>query len=131
MKKTIFICLIAVFVLMFGSVAMAEKPPVCLPDPPTNFVCPTDETGVNFAWDVLSGATKYSIDVVVVSEDELSTVDQSFSSDTNSLSVPFTDFLLCGTATAKVKGLNPPQKGACRQNNAFSAECVFTIPCVD
>ncbi len=129
MKKAIFISLIAVIGLMIASVAMAGKPGPCLPTGPTNFVCPTDATGVNFAWDVLTGATKYSIDVTVVSEDELTTVSQSFSSDTNSLSVPFTDFLICGTATAKVKGLNPPQKGACSQNNAFSAECIFTIPC--
>ncbi len=129
MRKVIFICFVAAAILMYGSVAMAGKPGMCLPTPPANFTCPTDSTGDNFAWDVLTGATKYSIDVVVVSEDESTTVEQSFSADTNSLSVPFTDFLICGTATAKVKGLNPPQKGACSQNNAFSAECVFTIPC--
>jgi hypothetical protein len=129
MKKVIFICLIAIVVLMFGSVAMAGKPGNCLPTGPTTFACPTDGAGVNFTWDVLTGATKYSIDVVVVSEDLSTTVDQSFSTDTNSLSVPFTDFLICGSATAKVKGLNPPQKGTCSQNNAFSAECTFVIPC--
>lgn len=131
MKKAFFITLIMAVVLMFGSLAMAGVPGPCLTDPPTTFVCPTDGTGVNFSWDVLDGATKYSVDVVVVNEDIQAIVEQSFSSDNNSLSVPFTSFPICGTATAKVKGLNPPQKGVCSQNNAFSAECVFDIPCSD
>ncbi len=129
MKKAIFISLIAVIGLMIASVAMATPPGPCITTAAT-LTCPTDDTGVNFAWTDLSPqATKYSIDVTIVSEDGLTTVSQSISSDTNSLSVPFTDFLICGEATAKVKGLNPPQKGACSQNNAFSNECVFIIPC--
>jgi len=131
MKRFFFAVLIAAVVLMFGSLAMAGQHGPCLTEPPTTFLCPTDGTGVNFTWDVLSGATKYSVDVVVVSQDEQTIVEQSFSSDTNSLSVPFTSFLICGTATAKVKGLNPSQNGACSQNNAFSAECIFDIPCSD
>jgi hypothetical protein len=55
--------------------------------------------------------------------------EQSFSADMNSLSVAFTEFDTCGTAIAKVKGLNPPQKGACSQNNAWSTECVFEVVC--
>lgn len=130
MKRISFIGLIAAFVLIFGSVAMAGKPGPCLTQGPTGFACVDDAgTAISCTWDALIGATKYSMDVVVVSADEQTVVEQSFSSDTNSISVPYTDFLICGNATAKVKGLNPPQKGACSQNNAFSAEYQFTIPC--
>lgn len=129
MGKTFFIALIVAAALIFGSLDMADAHGPCLTAPPTTFDCPTDGAGVNFGWDVLNGATKYSVDVVVVNEDVQTIVEQSFSSGTNSLSVPFTSFYICGTGTAKVKGLNPPQKEVCNQNNAFSAECIFHIPC--
>lgn len=127
MKKALSSVLIVGVVLMTASMAMAAKPGPCLPDPPVNLICTASETGVDLSWDMLTGATKYSVDVEV--NDGVETFEQSFSSDTNSLSVAFTEFENCGTATAKVKGLNPPQKGACSQNNAWSVECVFEVDC--
>lgn len=131
MKRISFIGLIAAVVLMFGSVAMAGKPGPCLTTGPTSFNCADDAgTAISCTWDNnVIGATKYSVDVVVVSEDEQTVVEQSFSSDTTSITIPYSSFIICGNATAKVKGLNPPQRGVCSQNNAFSAEYQFTIPC--
>ena len=129
MKRGIVFGLVAIVVLLFGSLAMAGVSAPCL-SAPTTFICPTDDVGVNFSWDVLTGANKYSIDVVVTSLDGLTIVEQTFSTNTNSLSVPFTDFLICGDAVAKVKGLNPPGgQTKCSQSNPFSSECDFTVPC--
>lgn len=127
MKKALSSVLAVGFILMTASMGMAVKPEPCLNEAPNNLLCTAGGTGVDLSWDVLSGATKYSVDVEV--DDGVETFEQSFSADTNSLSVAFTEFDTCGTAIAKVKGLNPPQKGLCSQNNAWSSDCVFEVVC--
>ena len=127
MKNALCTILITGVVLMSASMALAAKPGPCLPDPPEAFLCTAGETDVTFSWDMLPEATKYSVDVEI--DDGVETLEQSFSAHEAGLTVPFEEFGTCGTATAKVKGLNPPGKGACSQNNAWSMECVFEVPC--
>lgn len=137
MKKVIligFICVITV--MMSVSLSFAKSKPG-LPAP-ESLICTTDEDSVVFAWSGVEGAIKYSIDVeVTVSEDPEIVVKVCFSSDgvNTSLDVPYTDFIdpvtgeqLSGSATAKVKALNPPGKGSKSQNNPFSPFCIFTLP---
>ena len=148
MKKTILISLIVGITLMFGSWAMAASKPTLLA--PTGLTCTPDADSVLFDWDDVIGATKYSVDVEVLTIgtwDEGVIVKLSFGTsdrtdgglmgDSN-LDVPLVDFAfdingdgvpeqLYGYARAKVKALNPPGKGK-SQNNPFSDWCYFTIP---
>ncbi len=137
MKKVILIGLICVVtVMMSASLSVAKSKP-SLPAP-ESLICTTDEDSVVFAWSGVEGAISYSIDAdVTVSEDPQILVEVSFSSDgaNTSLDVPFTAFVdpitgeqLSGSATAKVKALNPPGKGNRSQNNPFSPFCTFTLP---
>ena len=127
MKNIFFFCLIAVVVLASVSLVFAKKEP-CLPDGPADFdAAPVNATGVAFSWTSLLDADKYSIDVMI--DDGAIITEQSFSTTDTSLAVDFTEFIACGDATAKVKGLNPPGKGVCSQNNGWSDESSFVIPC--
>lgn len=126
MRKALFSVLIVGVVMMTASMAMAVKPGPCLPDPPSpdDFACTDDGASVEFTWGAIPLATKYSVDV------EVGDAEYSFSAVTSPLSVDFSEFDTCGTGVAKVKGLNPPQKGNCSQNNPFwSGLCVFQVPC--
>lgn len=128
MRKVHAAVFIAAAILMSASLAAADKPGPCLPDPPVNLVCTPGAEGVDFSWDDLAGATKYSLDVEI--DDGMEVTEYSFSATESMLSVGFSEFMTCGEARAKVKGLNPPQRGQCSQNNAWSEWCEFEVPCV-
>lgn len=137
MKRLVLISLICLLAVTMSASLSAAKSKPGLPAP-ESLICTTDEDSVLFAWSGVEGATKYSIDAeVIISEDPLVTVELSFSSDgaNTSLDVSFTEFVdpvtgdqLSGSATAKVKALNPPGKKLKSQNNPFSPFCAFTLP---
>jgi hypothetical protein len=148
LKKTILICLTMVLVLMVGSLAIAggNGKTACLVDPPTGLECSVDfiaET-VFCSWGVLSGANKYAFEIVFeipLLADPTATQEVHFDAGTTDTNItvtfaelqavldPFDAALLGQLATAKVKGLNPPQKGACSQANAFAEIMIdFTPP---
>jgi hypothetical protein len=142
-------------VLILCSLTMAKKEPGMLAAP-VLLECGLDYTlgdSVCIEWEAVEGATKYSVDVEVeVDGDEYGvadmTVEFSFgtidragglSMDDPSLCVPLSEFVydmdgdgdldpVSGSATAKVKGLNPPGKINGRQNHLFSEECRFELP---
>ena len=139
MKKTILICLTIVLALMVGSSAMAagKKKVACLVDPPANLACLIDFSAetVSCSWDVLPGATKYAFEIVFevpLLADSTATQEVHFDAGTIDTNItvtfaelqavldPFGATLSGQPATAKVKGLNPPQKGACSQANTFA-----------
>jgi len=134
--------------LIFGPWAMAASTPT-LPAP-TGLTCIVDADSVNFDWEDVLGANKYSVDVEILISgtwDEGVIVKLSFGTSDRTdgglmgdsyLDVPFTAFVydldgdpltppdqLFGDAKAKVKALNPPGKS---QNNPFSDWCSFAIP---
>lgn len=137
MKRIVLISLICLLAVAMSASLSAAKSKPGLPAP-ESLICTTDEDSVLFAWSGVEGATKYSIDAeVIISEYPLVTVELSFSSDgaITSLDVPFTEFVdpvtgdqLSGSATTKVKALNPPGKKLKSQNNPFSPFCAFTLP---
>ena len=148
MKKAILISFMVGIAVMLGSSAMAL-------DAPTGFTCSvnTVDQTVEFDWDDVIDADKYSVDVEVpvdTTGDGVADmiVELSFGTSDRTdggymvesyLDVPLTEFVydidgdgvldqLSGSATAKVKALNPG-KGKGRQNNLFSTECdPFTLP---
>jgi hypothetical protein len=148
LKKTILICLTMVLVLMVGSLAMAggNGKTACLVDPPTNLVCSIDFSAetVSCSWDALAGANKYAFEIVFeipLLADLTATQEVHFDAGTTDTNItvtfaelqavldPFGAALSGQLATAKVKGLNPPQKGACSQANTFAEIMIdFTPP---
>jgi len=148
LKKTILICLTMVLVLMVGSLAMAggNGKTACLVDPPTNLVCSIDFSAetVSCSWDALAGANKYAFEIVFeipLLADPTATQEVHFDAGTTDTNItvtfaelqavldPFGAALSGQLATAKVKGLNPPQKGACSQANTFAEIMIdFTPP---
>jgi hypothetical protein len=148
LKKTILMCLTMVLVLMVGSLAIAggNGKTACLVDPPTSLVCSIDFSAetVFCSWDVLSGANKYAFEIVFeipLLADPTATQEVHFDAGTTDTNItvtfaelqsvldPFGAALSGQLATAKVKGLNPPQKGACSQANTFAEIMIdFTPP---
>lgn len=147
MKKAFSLFLTVALVLAVSSFAMAGgkgKTP-CLIDPPANFGCSVDfkaET-VSCSWDALEGATKYAFEIVFLiplMEDPAAMQEVHFHAGTPETSItvtfaelqavldPFGVELLGQSATAKVKGLNPPQRGACSQANTFAETSLDFLP---
>jgi hypothetical protein len=123
-------------VLMAGSSAMAGGKAACLVAP-ANLECQIDSTAetVYCTWDALSGAKKYAFEIIFevpLLADPTATQEVHFDAGTidTTITVTFAELravldpvgaTLSGqSATARVKGLNPPQKGACSQANAFA-----------
>jgi len=154
MKKFTLSFLILGILLIFCSSSMAKREFGALPAP-TTLSCEKDDINemICFDWDGVDGATKYSLDVEVevdVNEDDVADMILKFSfgtgdrtdglpSDESSLCVPLSAFVydldgdgnaepVSGSATAKVKGLNPPGKINGRQNHAFFIGCTFMLP---
>jgi len=154
MKKFMLSTLILGIVLIFCSSTMAKKEFEPLPAP-TAMLCEQDDLNdsICFDWDDVDGATKYALDIQVeVDADEDGTAEMilkfsfgtgsrtdGFAKDESSLCVPLSTFVydlngdgtpepVSGTATAKVKGLNPPGKSNGRQNHAFFIGCTFMLP---
>jgi hypothetical protein len=148
MKKTILICLTLLLVLMVSSSAMAggKGKKACLVEAPANFSCSIDFNAqtVSCSWDALTGATKYAFEIVFevpLLGDPNATQEVTFDAGTPDTSIvvmfgelqaaldPYGATLLGQTATAKVKGLNPPQKRARSQANTFQTFALdFTPP---
>ena len=103
MRKVHAAVFIAAAILMSASLAAAAKPGPCLPDPPVNLVCAPGAEGVDFSWDDLAEANKYSLDVEI--DDGVEVMEYSFSATESMLSVGFSEFMTCGEARAKV--INP------------------------
>ena len=143
MKKAILISFMVGIAVMLGSSAMAQNLQA-----PANLGCSIVDQSVCFDWDDVAGADKYSVDVDVEVDtgDGPMTVELSFGTSDRTdggdmgdsdLCVPLDEFVyidgegvlhqLSGTATAKVKALNPgKEKG--RQNNPFSTKCTVFLP---
>lgn len=148
MKKAFILFLTVASVLAVSSFAMAAgkgKTP-CLVDPPANFRCSVDFSAetVSCSWDALVGADKYAFEIVFMiplTEDPSATQEVHFHAGTSETTItvtfaelqavldPFGVELSGQTAIAKVKGLNPPQRGACSQANTFAETSLdFTPP---
>jgi hypothetical protein len=148
MKKNFWLSLILGITLIFGSSVMAASKPA-LPAP-TGLSYTLGADSVNFDWEDVAGATKYSVDVEVLVSgtwDEGVIVKLSFGTGDRTdggvmgdsyLNVPLEAFVydlnldgtpdpLYGEARARVKALNPPGKGVQSQNNPFSEWCPFTL----
>ena len=146
MKKAILISFMVGIAVMLGSSAMAQNLQA-----PANLGCSIVDQSVCFDWDDVTGAVKYSVDVEVpvdtdgdgvadmIVELSFGTSDRTDGGDMgdSDLCVPLDEFVyidgegvlhqLSGTATAKVKALNPgKEKG--RQNNPFSTKCTVFLP---
>lgn len=141
-------CVIVVFgaLVAMGFPAWAGSSPTLTA--PQNFVCAyvAGTDSIDCTWDVLDGATKYSVDVVASYDvDENLTIDQtlsfSFSTFTNSISIAvsdlnrdFTDDATDNPSRAVLadlagKGLNPTSGHSNKsQNNPFSAVQSVVIP---
>ena len=130
--------------LLVGPVSAGPQP--ALSSAPTGFTCMfTTVTTVNdtihCSWDLLDGATKYSVDAVVNYElgNTLGPlgVEFDFGTPTNSVDIPLTSFPTDINADTiddtlvslvlRVKGLNPPGKQLYNQHNPFSSP---TVTCV-
>jgi hypothetical protein len=147
MKKIMLISIIIGLSMITASWAMAAL------EAPTGLTCsvydspPVADSLINFAWNTVTGATKYSIDITaqyqIPGDSGLIdvTVEWSFSSNGSltELPVPFSNltYIVVNSAgatnsydplsfTAKVKALNPG-KGNGRQNNPFSAPCFWPV----
>jgi hypothetical protein len=156
MRKFVMSFLILAILLVFCSSTMAKKELGLLPAP-TEMSCDLVSDGIDDSicidWDDVDGATKYAVDVEVevdVDDDGISDMVLKFSLGTgdrtdglpiseSSLCVPLSEFVydidgdgtadpVSGTATVKVKGLNPPAKINGRQNHAFFTGCEFVLP---
>ncbi len=106
---------------------------------PTGLSANEDCTTLDLSWDAVPGATKYAIEVTAVYNSQsldCSTTDTtevfSFTSTTPNIAIAYgafsVDFGLgngpqapCNFTLVKVKGLNPPGKGATSQNNPFAS----------
>ena len=107
----------------------------CIIDAPANFQCSVGADTVSCSWDALAEATKYAFEIVFevpLISDPTATQEVQFDAGTTDTSItvsfaelqdvltPFEASLLGQSAMARVKGLNPPQKGACSQANTFA-----------
>ena len=129
--------------LVVGSVSAGPEP--ALSTAPTGFTCvftsvTTANDTIHCSWDLLLGASKYSVDGTVNYElgNTLGPlgVEYDFGTPTNGVDIPLTSFpadinadLTDDTLMSlvlKVKGLNPPKK-LYNQNNPFSSPTVTCI----
>ena len=129
---------------LIGPVSAGPQP--ALSAAPTNFTCAfvtvtTANDTIRCTWDVLDGATKYSVDTVANFElgNTLGPlgVDFDFGTPINSVDIPLSAFpvdinadLVDDTLVSlvlRVKGLNPPGKQLYNQHNPFSSP---TVTCV-
>jgi hypothetical protein len=107
----------------------------CIIDAPGSFQCSAGADAVSCSWNALEEATKYAFEIVFevpLSSDPSATQEVTFEAGTSEtiITITFTELqalldtygeTLSGqSAVAKVKGLNPPQKGACSQANTFA-----------
>jgi hypothetical protein len=107
----------------------------CIIDAPANFQCSVGADEVSCSWDALPEATKYAFEIVFevpLISDPTATQEVQFDAGTTNTSITATFAELQGvldayqanlsgrSAMARVKGLNPPQKGACSQANTFA-----------
>ena len=107
----------------------------CLIEAPANFQCSMGADEVSCSWDALPEATKYAFDIVFevpLTSDPTARQEVHFDAGTTDtgITVTFAELqavldafeadLSGQSAVAKVKGLNPPQKGACSQANTFA-----------
>jgi hypothetical protein len=143
-KFTVGLFMMAV-VFMFGSPAAALEAP-------EGFTCTVVPGAVQFDWDDVDGAVKYSVDVEVEfdsDDDGFADMTLEFSFGTSDrtdgglmgdsdLLVPLSAFAvdidddtipeqISGAALGKVKAL-APGRGQGRQNHPFSLPCQFTLP---
>jgi hypothetical protein len=136
LKNAMFIGFVLMICALFASTAMAENE-YGLIDPPDNFVEVEDIVPgeVCFSWTAVEDATKYSLVIEVDHDGEETTEPYEFDfssndygpgqvGDTMTMCIPLDEIavdgeLLSGSATVKVKGLNPG-KGSGRQNNEFA-----------
>lgn len=105
-----------------------------------DFTCSFVDTSVQCSWDALTGATKYSVDVVAnyTLADGITTTsaDFDFGTTLTSITIPLDAFptdvnqdTLTDTLTSlvlRVKGLNPPGKKDYNQATPFSSTIICT-----
>jgi hypothetical protein len=138
--RKLFTCALAfvAIALTFGGVAAGPLP--ALTTPPTNFTCSVVDTSVQCSWDALTGAAKYSVDVVAnyLLSDGITTASADFDFGTalTSIIIPLSAFPsdanqdgVPDTVTSlvlRVKGLNPPGKTHYNQKTPFSSTVICT-----
>lgn len=151
LKKAMYLGFVLVICAMFASTVMAGNETGIVPAPGDLAVEDPVNGEVCFSWTAVDGAVKYSVAIEVVIDDEVYEFDFGSNdygpgleegTETFSMCIPLDEIVadldgdgileqLSGTATAKIKGLDPGKdKG--RQNNVFSyPPVVFELPPVE
>jgi hypothetical protein len=138
--RKFFVCAVALVAIALPIGKAAAGPLPALTAAPTNFTCSFVDTSVQCSWDALTGATKYSVDVVAnyTLADGITTTsaDFDFGTTLTSITIPLDAFptdvnqdTLTDTLTSlvlRVKGLNPPGKKDYNQATPFSSTIICT-----
>jgi hypothetical protein len=138
--RKLFVCAQAfvAIALAFGGAAAGPLP--ALTTAPTNFTCSVVDTSVQCSWDALTGAAKYSVEVVAnyTLSDGIATASADFDFGTalTSITIPLSAFPTdvnldtltdtLGSLVLRVKGLNPPGKTDYNQKTPFSSTIICT-----
>jgi hypothetical protein len=138
--RKVFVCAVALVAIALAIGGASAGPLPALTTAPTNFTCSFVDSSVQCTWDALTGATKYSVDVVAnyTLADGLTTasVDFDFGTALTSVTIPLSAFptdvnqdTLTDTLNSlvlRVKGLNPPGKKEYNQATPFSSTIICT-----
>jgi hypothetical protein len=138
--RKLFVCAVALVAIALPIGGAAAGPLPALTTAPTNFTCSFVDTSVQCSWDMLTGATKYSVDVVAnyTLADGIATASADFDFGTalTSITIPLSAFPsdvnldtlsdTLGSLVLRVKGLNPPGKKDYNQTTPFSSTIICT-----
>jgi hypothetical protein len=136
--RKLFTCALAfvAIALAFGGAAAGPLPALTMA--PTTFTCSVVDNSVQCSWDALTGAAKYSVDVVAnyTLFDGITTAsaDFDFGTELTTIIIPLSAFpsdvnqdTFADTMTSlvlRVKGLNPPGKTDYNQKTPFSSTII-------
>jgi hypothetical protein len=133
--RNLFVCAVALVAIALAIGGAAAGPLPALTTAPTNLTCSLVGDNVECSWDALSGATKYSVDVVA--NYTTGSADRDFGTTDTSIIIPLSTFvvdvdgdLVADTPTSfilRVKGLNPPGKTDYHQKTPFSSTIICTV----
>jgi hypothetical protein len=139
--RKLLVCAVALVASAVAIGGATAGPLPALTTAPTNFTCVVVDTSVVCSWDALTGATKYSVDVVAnyTLTDGITTTsaDFDFGTTLTTVTIPLDAFPSdvnqdgspdsLTSLVLRVKGFNPPGKKDYNQATPFSA----TIICTD
>jgi hypothetical protein len=138
--RKLFVCAATVVAIGLAIGGASAGPVPALTAAPTNFNCSFVDTSVQCSWDALTGATKYSVDIVanytLADGTTTASADFDFGTPLTSITIPLDTFptdvnqdTLADTLTSlvlRVKGLNPPGKKDYNQAAPLSSTVICT-----